>query len=418
MMLSSYDRELLDGRAGEAASFALRVILRLAEALEATELVSVEQAHIDACALMSASSVEFAEYLADRDGRVCVPTTTSMIGLDLDHWTAQGIPAEHASTGLRVADAYLRLGCIPTWTCAPYDGYLTPRFGQRIAWGESNAVVFANSLLGARTNRTADFLDICAAITGRVPKTGLYCSDNRRGRVLVDLREVSEVLSTAPSAWAALGHWIGSHVVSGVPVLDGAPPRVSRRAWKALCAAVASAGGIEMFHAVGHTPEAPTCEAAFAGHAPVDTLRVRPVDLENGWNDLHRAPEETPLDAVLFGCPHFGYADFEMLARRIDRLGARKAAGVDVVICTSATQRLLADRGGWLEPIERFGARIALDTCPFHAPLFPEARVLMTPSGKCAYYAYGELGVQVAFGTLAQCVDSAVAGRVKGGVPW
>ena len=172
MRLTERDREMLDGAHGEAVRFAMTVVARAAEAFGAEELLSIEQAHIDACALRSRSSLDVIERLWGSGGRVSVPTTLSMVSLDLENWRDLGVEPEHAETASRVADGYLALGCVPTWTCAPYQVYLRPRFGQQIAWGESNAVAYANSVLGARTNRYPDYLDICAAITGRAPYAG------------------------------------------------------------------------------------------------------------------------------------------------------------------------------------------------------------------------------------------------------
>ncbi|MFW6162502.1 MAG: aconitase X, partial [Planctomycetota bacterium] len=187
LILTDLDQRLLDGARGEGAALALRIVVRMAEALEAGALMDVSQAHIDACGLLSDSGLEFAERLAGSGAEVAVPTTLNMGPLDLQGWREQGIDAAWAAKAIRQAEAYETMGCIPTWTCAPYQGYLCPRFGQQIAWGESNAVVYANSVLGARTNRYGDFLDLCAAVTGRVPRCGLHLDEHRRGQFLVRL---------------------------------------------------------------------------------------------------------------------------------------------------------------------------------------------------------------------------------------
>ena len=308
---------------------------------------------------------------------------------------------------------------MPTWTCAPYEGYLAPRFGQQIAWGESNAVVYANAILGARTNRYADYLDVCAAITGRAPLVGLHLAERRHGQVLIEVHDIGPRLDDEPAAWAALGHRIGELVGDRIPVIDGLARSPSGDAWKAFCAAIASAGGVAMFHAIGCTPEAPTLADAFGARRPEERFSIGPADLDAAWHDLGVAREGEPLDAVVLGCPHFSYLEFHRLANAIDRIGQRIHDRVEMVVCTSATQLALAKRTGLTEVVEQFGARIALDTCPFHAPLLRSAaRILMTNSGKCAYYAPGELDVTVAFGTLDTCVESATNGVVRGGTPW
>ena len=423
LRLTPYERACLSGQYGEAAEFAMTMMVRLAEALDAEELLPIEQAHIDACALMAPSNLDFVEHLLRDGGRFAVPTTLSMISLDLEHWKVQAVPKEFAEQALRIADGYLKLGGIPVWTCAPYQDAFTPRFGQQIAWGESNAVVYANSVLGARTERYADYLDVCAAITGRVPHGGLHIRGNRRGRILVRLQEVPNETWRNPAAWAALGHWLGTHAGSEIPVVDGLPAAPPSAALKALGAAAASSGGIALFHAVGITPEAPDLRAAFHGEIPADapTLTLEAQDLAAAWEDLGTIPSGDPLDAVILGCPHASYEELRQLAEIAQAIDSpRVHPNVQMLVFTHSTSYHLALRQGLIEPIRRFGAQIIFDTCPFHSPVLrPETRTLMTNSGKCAYYAPGELNARVAFGTLEDCVRSAVAGRVSSqGAPW
>jgi predicted aconitase len=422
MELTTRDREMLDGVHGESARFAMSVILRMAEAVGAEDLISIEAAHIDACALMSRSSLDVIRHLVEHGGRVSVPTTLSMVSLDLENWRYLGIEPEHAETATRIADGYRALGCVPTWTCAPYQGYLTPRFGQQLAWGESNAVAYANSVLGARTNRYADYLDICAAITGRVPHAGLHRTENRRAttQVRVECGRASDWGS--PAVWAALGACVGKAVGEGVPAIEGlSEVRPSNDALKALGAAAASFGSVGLFHLVGFTPEAPDLRAACQSKPLPGTIDVGPIALREAWDELSSAEPGTPIDAVVLGCPHASYAELGALAVAIARRPeARLHEAVQLLIFASAPMVELARRGGLLEPLARFGATIVRDSCPFHAPIVAtEARTVMTDSAKCAYYAPGELDVRVAFGTLDDCVESAVAGTVRGGeAPW
>jgi len=422
MELTKRDREMLDGRFGEAARFAMSVVVRTAEAVGAEALLSIEGAHIDACALRSASSHDVIRHLAENGGRVSVPTTLSMVSLDLENWRYLGIDPGHAEAATQIADGYRALGCIPTWTCAPYQGYLTPRFGQQLAWGESNAVAYANSVLGARTNRYADYLDICAAITGRAPYTGLHRGENRRATVRVRVGGVRASEWDSPTAWAALGAFVGGAVGERVPAIEGLSElRPSNDALKAFGAAAASFGSLGLFHVVGTTPEAPDLQTASQGRSLSETMHVTPVELRATWDELSSAEPETPIDAVVLGCPHASYAELEGLADAISRRGdARSHENVQFLVFASAPMVELARRGGLLEPLGRFGATIVRDSCPFHAPVVAaEATTLMTDSGKCAYYAPGELGVRVAFGTIDACVESARTGTVRGGEgPW
>jgi len=303
---------------------------------------------------------------------------------------------------------------VPTWSCAPYQGYLTPRFGQQIAWGESNAVVYANSVLGARTNRYADFMDVCAAIAGRVPNVGLHRTENRRGEVVVRLPEMGSSAWTSPAAWAALGYLIGEVVGTRIPVLEGLPSPAAGEQLKALGAAAASSGTLQMFHAVGITPEAPDVRTALHGCTAVETLVLTEKMLRDVWDRMSPVPAGERLDAVILGCPHFSYAEFASLTAGIRELDAPHVdPDVQLLILTDSTSLALASRGGLADEVVRFGATIALDTCPFHSPIVADgARVVMTNSGKCAYYAPGELGASIAFGTLRDCIRSAASGVV------
>jgi len=415
--LTSRDNEFLDGGRGEAARMAMRIVVRMAEVLDAPELMDISQAHIDGCGLLSDAGLEFAERLAAGGGKVCVPTTLNMGPLDLQNWRDFGVDEEFAAKAIRQGRAYTDMGCIPTWSCAPYQGYLTPRFSRQIAWGESNAICYANSVLGARTNRYGDFMDICAAITGRVPKCGLHLKENRKGRILMRLGGIEAGLMQSNAFYAALGHFIGSAVEDEIPVIEGLPNDASSDQLKALCAAAASAGAVAMFHAVGVTPEANSIDEAFAGKEPERTIDVGRADLVRAWADLSTGQEADKLDLVVVGCPHFSFDEFRELTRLIRaqaEKGRQLAAGVKFVVISCQQSYALAQRGDFVDELKDFGIEITLDTCVFHTPMVGgDTRVIMTNSGKCAYYAPGELGVKVAFGTLADCVESAVAGRVR-----
>jgi predicted aconitase len=394
-------------------TLALRIVERMAEVLGAEELIEVSQAHIDGCGLLSDASLRFAEMLAQKDARVSIPTTLSMGPLDLRNWRAFDIPEEYASLAIRQGQAYEAMGCLPTWTCAPYQGYLTPRFGQHLAWGESNAVCYANSVLGARTNRTADYLDICAAISGKVPKTGLHLDEARRGEVLVQLAGIQTHRWRDDSEWSVLGHLLGPLVGDEIAVIEGLPLDATSDQLKALCAAAASSGSVALFHAVGLTPEAPTREAAFDGRAPKREVTIAAGDLDRARTDLSTGPSGAPLDEVVVGCPHFSYDEFVQLAELLrSETASCFRDGVRFTVITSRSSEALMRGGGLGALFDEWGVRITTDTCLFHTPLLGTGtKSLMTNSGKCAYYAPGELKLSVAFGTLAECVHSAVLGE-------
>lgn len=413
--LSDTDRQMLAGDRGEAARLAMSILVRMAKVAEADEMMDVTQAHIDGCGLLSDAGLEFAETLAAKGGKVVIPTTLNMGPLDLQNWRQFGVDEDFAAKAIRQARAYTDMGCIPTWTCAPYQGYLTPRFAQQIAWGESNAIVYANSVLGARTNRYGDYIDICAALTGRVPRCGLHIKANRKGQMLLRLIDFEPALLRDDVFYPVFGHLVGLLAEDKIPVIEGIPATVTGDQLKAFCAAAASSGAVALFHAIGVTPEAATLEEAFQGGRAEKVVEIRPADWRAALAELSTADQNAKLDLVVLGCPHYSFAEFRKLTELIRAARPAKLhPGVEFIVITSGSSYALVERTGWLDELTAFGVRITLDTCVFHTPIVhPRTKVVMTDSGKCAYYCPGELDVRVALGSMGDCVRSAVEGRVR-----
>jgi predicted aconitase len=408
--LSSYDRELLSGDRGPAAKMAMSIIVRMAEFQQAERLLSIEQAHIDSSIYMGEAGLEFAERLASLGAHVVVPTTLNVSSLDEHHWQEWAVPPSWAANARRQMMAYTQMGCRPTWTCAPYQVELIPKFGQQIAWGESNAIVFANSVIGARTERYPDLLDICAAITGRVPAVGLHLSENRAGQLLLPLMDIPLQLQQDESFYPVLGYLMGKNARDRIPAISGLRVQPTEDQFKALGAASASSGTVALFHVVGFTPEAPTLEAAFQGRQPEESIEVTMDLLRTARRELTTANGQK-LDLVVLGSPHFSLAEFKQLAPLLE--GQRAHPNVKFLVTSSRAMTMLAQKAGYLAPLEAFGGKITVDTCILASPMLPpEIKRLMTNSAKYAYYAPGMLKVDITFGSLADCVRSAVAGRV------
>lgn len=403
------DRDLLAGAHGEAARLAMRLLVRFAQAVEAERLVAAQAAHVDGCLYHGQVSLDFVERLVALGGRVRVPTTLNVGSVDLIHPELFHGEDEVGAAGARLMRAHEALGCMPTFTCAPYQTLYRPRFGAQIAWAESNAIVFANSVIGARTERYGDFIDLCCALTGRLPLYGLHRAENRRARVLVVVEEVPAEWEDAGQVCVAVGHAIGRRCGGLVPAIVGLPATTSEDDLKALGAVAASAGAVAMFHAVGLTPEAATLEDALQGRAPERVIRLGADALRAILRDLSTVPEGTPLCAVSLGTPHFSLAELERLLPLLD--GPLPA--VPVYVSTSrAVLAALAERG-LVERIEAAGVTLVVDTCTYVTAVIRDlSGAVMTNSGKWAYYAPGNLGVEVAFGSLAECMASARAGRV------
>ena len=410
LTLTPSDEAMLRGEAGGAAQLALRLIAQLARALGATALRDISRAHIDGCLYHGQASLDFAERLAALGGPVRVPTTLNVSSLDLLHPGRYRGDAATGQAARRLMDAYVALGCRATWTCAPYQLPDRPAFGEQIAWAESNAIVFANSVLGARTNRYGDFIDICAALTGRVPDSGLHRDETRRGQIVFTMRGIPERLLAEDILYPILGHLVGQETGGAVPVLDGLPSTMTEDQLKALGAAAASSGAVALFHVVGRTPEAPTLAAALGGGAAERTVSVTPELLAQA-RDALTTTAATRLDAVSLGTPHFSLAEFAQLVPLLD--GVRVADGIEFYVSTGRHILAEAEARGWREVCERAGVRFVVDTCTYITPILRErARVAMTNSAKWAYYAPGNLGLDVIFGSLRECVESAVRGEV------
>ena len=231
---------MLRGDHGAASKLAMSILVRMAEVAGAEELLDITCAHIDSTVYIGDAGLEFAERLASLGAKVTVPTTLNVSGLDEQHWQEWAVPNEWARQAHRQMIAYQSMGTIPTWTCAPYQTEMRPSFGQQIAWGESNAIVFANSVLGARTERYPDLFDICCAITGRAPAMGLHLTENRGGDLLFNVKGIPELLQLSDDFYPVLGHFIGKVARDRIPVLDGHCIVPSEDQLKALGAAAAS----------------------------------------------------------------------------------------------------------------------------------------------------------------------------------
>ncbi len=408
--LSSRDRELLAGEHGPAAKMAMAVIVRMAEFHGVERLLDIEQAHIDSSIYMGEAGLEFAERLASLGAKVAVPATLNVSAVDEHHWQEWAVPPAWAANARRQMAAYVQMGCRPTWTCAPYQVDLIPKFGQQIAWGESNAIVFANSVIGARTERYPDLLDICAAITGRVPAVGLHLTENRAGQLLVELTDIPLALQQDDSFYPVLGHWLGKTARERIPVVTGLQVHPTEDQFKALGAASASSGAVALFHIVEHTPEAPTLAAAFQGRQPEETHTLTLDSLRVARRELTTAAG-AKLDLVVLGSPHFSLTEFKQLAPLL--AGRRVHPEVKFLVTSSRAMTLLAQKAGYLAALEAFGGKVTVDTCILASPMLPpQIKRLMTNSAKYAYYAPGMLNTEITFGSLADCVQSAVEGRV------
>jgi hypothetical protein len=419
LRLSEQDQAMLAGADGAATQMAMRIIVKMAEFHGARALMNIEQAHIDSTLYMGMASLEFAERLVELGGQVKVPSTVNVSGLDEHGWQEWPVPESWARNAGRQMQAYLKMGCKATWTCAPYQlvqggvegGGMVPTFGQHIAWAESNAIAFANSILGARTERYPDLMDICAAITGRVPAVGLHLTENRAATVHLDITAIPERVQQDGTFYPVLGFLMGKIAQDRIPVISGWKVTPAEDELKALAAAGGSAGTVAMFHLVGITPEAPSLQAALQGQEPEEQHHIRLPDLIEAREALTTTANDQ-LDVVILGSPHFSMAEFGQLAPLV--AGHTCHAMVDFLITSSRAMAGLAEKAGYLQPLRDFGGKITLDTCLLTTPMLASEKTqLMTNSAKYAYYSPGLLNAEITFGSLEECVQSAINGKIS-----
>lgn len=407
--LTEADRAMLEGKQGVAVQQAMRIICAMAAQQGARSLVDVTQGHIDGCIYASPANLTFAEKMADMGAQVCVPTTMNAISVDRANWQAQGVPHAFGDPAARLADAYVRMGCRPTFTCSPYLLDSAPHAGESIAWAESNAVIFANTVLGARTAKHPDFLDLCIALTGRAPLSGVYLDEHRKARRVIDV-ELPEGVDDA--FWPLIGYLAGRAAPDRIPLLRGlASAKASRDDLKALCAAFGTTSASPMLHIEGVTPEA---EGAAAENA--DRVTISRADMAAAWALLNEGPEEVELVAI--GSPHASLDECRALADAL--AGCTRHPGVTVIV--TAGNEVIADAksDGTFARLQESGVQVLPDLCwcSISEPVFPtRTRAVMTNSGKYAHYGPGLSGRAVRFGSLADCALAAQSGKVPVKLP-
>ncbi len=415
VVLTERDKACLDGADGKAAQVAMGIILRMAELQGATELLDITQAHIDGCIYTGPASLRFARQLVDWNAQVRVPTTLNSISVDKRRWRELGVDPALGEPASQLGDAYLQMGAKVSFTCAPYLLDSAPSLGDQIVWAESNAVVYANSVIGARTLKYPDYLDICIALTGRAPKIGCHLTQQRLATLRIDLPPIDGL---DDSFYPLLGYHVGLLCGADIPVICG----LERKAptlddLKAFGAAFATTSSAPMFHIAGVTPEAGSAEQAMGGHPPARTLGITLDDLLVSWRELNSA-QSPQVDAVTLGNPHFSLSECATLARLCQ--GLHKHQNVAVVITCGRDTLEKARAAGYIAILEAFGVLFVTDTCwcMLGEPVIPPtARNLMTNSGKFAHYAPGLVGRRVHFASLAECVEGARTQLASGRLP-
>ena len=455
------ERQMLQECDNEAKAMALRVIFRYAHVMRLgqnknndhddrqsssssqSSYKPITRAHIDGCTYIGPGGLEFAQRLVHANGRVHVPTTLNSGSADRRRWQALGVPSEYAHNAIALGDAYTALGCQPSFTCAPYLLDAAPALGDDICWGESNAVVFANTVLGARTEKYADYLDICCSLAGIVPGMGVHLEENRVPAILLDARELIQELlekehqlddaeedaDTAAhklnldAIFPILGHVCGSKSDGRLPLLVGLEEwadRVSRDNLKAFCAAFGTTGTSPLIHIAGITPEAldPVQVKEWKNQLVDRTVSISLSDLEQTFALLDKdSSSNHPIDLIALGNPHLSLSECQQLAEMIHDLNnAKKHEDVRVIACMSRDLYKQAETMGYVPTMKAFGIEFINDTCwcmLLDPPVIPtkQTTATLTNSGKYAHYGPGLTARPFRFASTADCMAAAVTGR-------
>ncbi|CAO2654518.1 Nn.00g112510.m01.CDS01 [Neocucurbitaria sp. VM-36] len=360
--LSEIDKAFLKGSYGEAARLAMRIILRMAEMQGVDRLLNVTQVHIDGCIYTGPASLAFAEKLRALGGKTVVPTSLNSNSVDQRRWRAQGVESSFGQAAERLAAAYVDMGARPTFTCAPYLLDTTPKRGEQIAWAESNTVVFANSVLGAKTMKYPDFLVIAIALTGRAPEGGLHIDANRLASFCVLIPPSLEPKDIDDSFYPLLGYHVGRLSGQRIPVilgLDRFYPQIDDL--KAFGAAFVTVSSAPMFHIVVITPEATSLDAVTSFEPQMSLVKLDFASLNSCSKISNSAEDGQHVELVSLGNPHFSFAEMRKLAPVC--LGKRKQEQTAIVVTCGRSMFGLASQAGLIAELEKFGVEFITDTC-------------------------------------------------------
>ena len=407
--LNNSDKKMLAGNHGKATKIAMEILCLMAASQNADKLIDVSRGHIDGCILAHDANLNFAEKMLDMGARVIIPTTMNAISVDRDNWKSQGVAPELGNKASRLADAYVKMGAHPTFTCAPYLLSEKPIRDEVIGWSESNAVVYANSVIGARTQKHPDYLDLFIAMTGRTPNTGVYLEENRKPNCEI---RISLPLKFDESIWPMIGWLAGYKSPNGIPVLIGLEDiSLSNDDLKALCAAFGTTSASPMLHIKGHTPEGelPSTQDAIS-------TTIMPNDLLNLWQKFNTGNNK--IDLVAIGSPHASSAECMKFLKLL--LEKNQTVIVPTILTVGReTLAKLRDHGS-LNQLSKLGVQVVPDICwcSITEPVFPSmTQSLITNSGKYAHYGEGLTGRNIRFGSLSDCAIAALSGFVNDELP-
>jgi len=396
MKLALEERDMLDGKYGKSVKKSMEILTTLGEIFDAecmVDVVGVQVAGVS-YANLGEAGLEFLNEMAE-DGKVRVLTTLNPAGMDRENWQALGIDEEFAKNQNRAIDTFAKMGIITTCSCTPYLIGNAPHFGQHLAWAESSAVCYSNSVIGARTNREGGPSALASALTGKTPKYGYHLEKNRHGQVLFKVN----VSVKGTDEFGVLGKFVGDKLVElgkKIPYINGIPT-ASVEELKSFCASVATYGGVALFHMEGITPEynnypLPSDIVFEINHNELEKTRAELID------------DDLEIDFVSIGCPHASLHEIAKIASLLEGVKVKK----EFWITTARPTKRIADEVGYSKIIEDAGAKFAADTCCVVAPIKGRFKGIMVDSAKACYYGRAKNKFKVKIDTIEECVKEAI----------
>lgn len=408
--LSAEDQSILKGERGTAQQIAMETICKMARLQNAKELIGITKGHIDGCILAHDANLMFAEKMYQLGASISIPTTINAISVNRNNWESQGIDPDFGNKASRLADAYVKMGAHPTYTCAPYLLEDIPKEHEVIGWSESNAVIYANSVLGAKTQKHPDYFDLFVAMTGRAPKAGVYLDKERMPKYEINIDLPSKF---DDSIWPMIGWLIGKFSPNKIPLVTGLEKTsLTADDLKALCAAFGTTSAAPMLFIDGHTPG-----DELSNIQQMDKFKITREHLATLWKDFNTA--DIKVDLVAIGSPHASLSECRNFVKFFD--GKSCSPNVKTIITVGRDVLSQVKEEGILEELKRAGIQVVSDICwcSITEPIFPcNTSVIMTNSGKYAHYAHGLTGRKTRFGSLEDCAKTAQSGLANSDLPY
>jgi predicted aconitase len=416
MELNKDQQDMLNGTKGRGAQKAMEILTAYGACFNAERMIPITSVHFAGnFSVMMDEGIEWLEDLAKEGTKVSVYTTKHCELYDFEQAEELNVPPIYQERQKRIDVAIKSLGVVPMYTCHPYLVGNVPLFGDHIAWASSGSQVYANSLIGARSNRDGDHVALAAAVAGAIPEWGLHLSENRNGEFLIDIGGLDHQ-NYDPSDYKALGFAMGKIVGGRIPVFSGLPTQSHIEALKGLLYSVTVTGSMGLVHLVGITPEAPSIGAAFGGNPPASPdIVVSQDDVDKSYREISNSSEEK-VDLVIFGCPQCSIQEIQEIADLL--IGKKLHPDTQLWICTSRWVKTLCERMGLIDKINASGGRIVADVGAADAPhcyLREQGiRVNAVNSARASYYAHNLMGMDTWFGSTEACVQAGITGKWEG----